>query len=209
MGKRSRKRGGVEAAERPRPPREDRGRPAAPARRASVAGRPPARSQYDVEPATSLFGRVAESWRVAGQRPSKEVPKDQRRAVRPERPPGIFGGLPVSEIVMFAGLVGVVVSFARGPGASETGLLVSLAAVGLATFELTAREHFSGYRSHSFFLALIITVAVHAGVAYGVGGEAGKSPFLIMLDLVLFAGLGWTFGARYKRARRALRGGAR
>ncbi len=152
---------------------------------------------------------MAESWRVAGQRPSKEVPKSERRSERPERPAGIFGGLPVSEVVMLAGLVGLIVSFAKGPDAAETGIIVSLAAVALASFELTSREHFSGYRSHSFFLALVLTVAVHAGVAYGVGGEAGKSPFLIGLDIALFAGLAWTFGARYKRARRELHGGAR
>lgn len=201
MGKRSRKRIG-ELADRPRPPRAG----AAP-QQAQQATRPP-RTAYREPVAQSFFERAAESWRVAGQRPSKRVAKAQRVAARPQRPPGMFGGLPVSEIMMFAGLVGLVIAFARGPQADSTLIGVSLAVTGLATFELSAREHFSGYRSHTLLLALLVTVGVHAAVSLGIGGDVGRSPLLIGLDIALFTALVFTLGARYKHARRELRGGS-
>jgi hypothetical protein len=200
VGKRSRKRGGLEVADRPQPPR------AGEVQRQSAATRPP-RPQYREPVPQSLFERMAESWRVAGQRPSKQMPKSERVAARPERPPGMFGGLPVSEIVMLAGLVGLVIGFTRGPDAGSTLIGVSLAVVALGTFELSAREHFSGYRSHTLLLSLILTVAVHAAVSLILGGDTRKSPLLIGLDIALFTALAATLGARYKTARRALREG--
>jgi len=206
VGKRSRKRGGLEVAERPLPPRDEAA--GAPAQARSPRGtRPPTQSQYADPPATTLLGRFAESWRLAGERPSRTVPKGERVRERPERPVGIFGGVPVSEIAMLAGLIGLIIGFARGPDVAETTISVSLAAIALGAFELAAREHFSGYRSHSLFLAMIVTVAVHAAIALGIGGDAGKSPLLILLDIGLFSSLAWTLGGRYKRARRELRGG--
>ncbi len=206
MGKRSRKRGGLDVAERPLPPRDEAA--AAPAQARPPRGtRPPKQSQYADAPAESFLGRFAESWRLAGERPSQTVPKGQRVTARPERPQGIFGPVPVSEIAMLAGLIGLIIGFARGPDVAETTISVSIAVIGLGAFELAAREHFSGYRSHSLFLAMLVTVGVHAAIALGIGGDAGKSPLLILLDIGLFSSLGWTLGGRYKRARRELRGG--
>lgn len=201
MGKRSRKRVGTGVAARPQPPR------AGAAPQQARATRPP-RTTYREPVAQSLFERMSESWRVAGQRPSKQIPKSQRVAARPERPPGMFGGLPVSEIMMFAGLIGLVIGLSRGPTAGSTLIGVSLAVTGLGTFELSAREHFSGYRSHTLLLALLITVGVHAAVSLGIGGDVGRSPLLIGLDIALFTALAFTLGARYKHARRELRGGS-
>lgn len=206
MGKRSRKRVGAGVAERPLPPRA--GTTPSQAR----ATRPP-KTTYREPVAKSLFERMSESWRVAGQRPSRQIPKPQRVAARPARPPGMFGGLPVSEIVMLAGLVGLVIGFVRGPDAGSMVIGVSLAVTGLATFELSAREHFSGYRAHTLLLAILITVAVHAAVSLGLGGDTRKSPLLIGLDIVLFTALAFMLGARYKHARREhmqreLRGGS-
>lgn len=201
MGKRSRKRGGTETAQRPQPPRA--GAPAPPAQ----AARAPKVTYREPVP-QSLFERMGESWRVAGQRPSKQMPKRERVAARPQRPPGMFGGLPVSEIMMFAGLIGLVIGLSRGPNAGSTIIGVSLAVTGLATFELSAREHFSGYRSHTLLLAMLITVGVHAAISLGIGGDIGRSPLLIGLDIALFTALAFTLGARYKTARRSLRGGS-
>lgn len=208
MGKRSRKRGGLEVGDRPLPPRDEAA--AAPAQARPPRGtRPPSRSQYADQPADTFLGRFAESWRLAGERPSQTLPKGQRVKARPERPQGIFGAVPVSEIAMLAGLVGLIIGFARGPEVAETTISVSVGIIALAAFELAAREHFSGYRSHSLFLAMLVTVAVHAAIALGIGGDAGKSPLLILLDIGLFSSVAWTLGGRYKRARRELRGGAR
>lgn len=207
MGKRSRKRGGLDVAERPLPPRDAAASEPAQARRPRGT-RPPKPSQYADAPATGFLGRVAESWRLAGERPSQTVPKDQRRAARPERPEGVFGGVPVSEIAMLAGIIGLTIGFARGFDEAERTIVISAAVVGLGAFEVTAREHFAGYRSHSFFLAMLITVAFHGAIALGIGGQVGNSPLLILVDIGLFSVLAWTLGGRYKRARHELRGGA-
>src|SRR6202007_2212062 len=62
-----------------------------------------------------------------------------------ERPPGIFGGVPVSEFAIFAGLVLLVVgALDHGSSALEVGIIV----MALGVVEVTAREHFSGFRSH-------------------------------------------------------------
>lgn len=208
MGKRSRKRGGLEVAERPLPPRDAATLDPAQAR-SPKAARPPKHSQYADAPAESFLGRVAESWRLAGERPSKTVPKAERVAARPERPQGIFGPVPVSEIVLLAGLIGLAFGFVKGPDDGLTAISVSLAVIGVASFELSAREHFSGYRAHTFFLAFIATIGVHAAISFGFQGDTAKSPLLIVMDVALFAFLARTFGNRYKQARRELRGGAR
>lgn len=208
MGKRSRKRGATDVAERPRPPRDEAATAPAQARPPRGA-RPPKQSQYADAPATSFFGRVAESWRLAGERPAQSIPKDQRIAARPERPPGLFGGAPISEIVMLVGLVGLIIGFAQGPNDGAKAISVSLAVIALATFEITAREHFAGYRSRTFFLALLATVAFHAAVSFVFQGDTTKSPLMIFADVALFAWLCAILGNRYKRARLELRGGAR
>lgn len=74
-----------------------------------------------------------------------------------ERPQGMFGGLPVSEVAILAGLIAVVVGWTRHGGPA---LFVGIAICFLGVFEVTAREHFSGYRSHSTLLAGLVAVAV-------------------------------------------------
>jgi hypothetical protein len=76
-----------------------------------------------------------------------------------ERPEGLFGGLPVSEAAILIGFIGLVVGFIQGGGAV---IVVSLIVVGLGVIEVTAREHFSGYRSHTILLALVPAVAIVA-----------------------------------------------
>src|SRR5579875_2099658 len=58
-----------------------------------------------------------------------------------ERPPGPFGGVPVSEIAIFAGLIAIIVWLVRG---GTTTLVIGLVVVTLGVLEVTAREHFSG-----------------------------------------------------------------
>jgi hypothetical protein len=84
-----------------------------------------------------------------------------------ERPSGLFGGLPVSELAILVGIVGLVIGWLDHNG---TALIAGAAACGLGVLEVTAREHFSGFRSHATLLAAvpalvaITLVAVLAGV---------------------------------------------
>lgn len=194
MGKRSRKRGGTASADRPLPPR--------------ASARPQGARESDLRtPASTFWGRVAESWKVAGERPSKSMPKGQRRAARPERPPGLWGPLPISEILMIVGIIGLVIGIARGPEDGEFAILASLAVIGVGAFEFAAREHFRGYKSHVLFLSLLTTVGFHALVAFVGPDGAGSSPALVAADAIVFGVVAWQLGSIYKRSRRRLRDG--
>jgi hypothetical protein len=104
-----------------------------------------------------------------------------------ERPQGPFGGLPVSELVILAGAVGAVVGLIEN---AKPALLVGLVVVALGVLEFTAREHFSGYRSHTTLLAAIPTVAVEFGLITAVGSHSARG--LVLLVMVpVFAGLFW------------------
>lgn len=74
-----------------------------------------------------------------------------------ERPPSPFAGLPVSELAIFAGMIGVIAGWL---GNALPALLTGVVVCFLGVLELTAREHFSGYRSHSTLLAAMAAVAV-------------------------------------------------
>lgn len=101
---------------------------------------------------------------VQPQRPRAPRPPAPTASARTygERPPGLFGGLPVSELMILVGVIGILVGWLQGGGAA---LFVGLGVCFLAVLELTAREHFSGYRSHSTLLAGIAAVAVETAVA--------------------------------------------
>jgi hypothetical protein len=132
--------------------------------------------------------------------------RQQERAVRQlgtegERPPSPFGGLPVSEIVIFAGLVAIVVWLLAGGGSVL--LAVGIAACALGVLEFTAREHFSGYRSHATLLAAIPAVAIGIGVVSLVGQRSNRSPLLIVIAGPVFALLFWVLRKRFQIARQA------
>lgn len=67
-----------------------------------------------------------------------------------ERPRGLFGGLPVSEFAILVGGISLVVGVINHGGPA---LLFGAIVAALGVIEVTGREHFSGYRSHTALLA--------------------------------------------------------
>ena len=82
-----------------------------------------------------------------------------RRARMGEAPPAPWSPFPLVELCILIGLVMIVAGFLI---ASRRGVLLSsgFALVCLSALELTVREHFSGYRSHSGLLAAVCAVLV-------------------------------------------------
>jgi hypothetical protein len=116
-----------------------------------------------------------------------------------ERPPGRFGGLPVSEIAIFAGAVALVVGIINHGGpALIAGVVICLFGV----VEVTTREHFSGYRSHTVLLAAIPAVAVEFLIALTVGPPAIRALLLVPVAAV-FASCSWFLRKRFLVARQA------
>jgi hypothetical protein len=117
-----------------------------------------------------------------------------------ERPPNMFGGFPVSEIMIAAGIVGVIVWFA---GARSILLLVvSVVVMGLGVLEFTIREHFSGYRSHAALLAMTPAILIAIGAVKLSGEKAGDAP-LLAIAIPVFALVFWPIRRRFQVARQA------
>ncbi len=116
-----------------------------------------------------------------------------------ERPPGPFGGVPVAELAIFAGLVALVFGVIRHGGPALVGGVI-LCLFGVV--EVTAREHFSGYRSHTVMLAAIPAVAAEFVIALTIGGEVVRIVLLVPVAAV-FAVCAWFLRKRFLIARQA------
>jgi hypothetical protein len=116
-----------------------------------------------------------------------------------ERPEGLFGGLPISEAAILIGFIGLVIGFFQGGG---TVIVVSLIVVGLGVVEVTAREHFSGYRSHSTLLALVPAVAIVAA-AVSIFGAPQQRSLVLLFVAPVFLALFWLLRRRFMIARQA------
>lgn len=123
-----------------------------------------------------------------------------------ERPPGPFGGFPVSELAILIGLVGVAVGFfGSNPQALVAGIVVCV----LGVMEVTAREHFSGYRSHASLLAAVPAVALGIGLVAIIGhgsvrrGLEGTNRTVLVVIVPVFGILFWLLRKRFWAARQA------
>jgi hypothetical protein len=116
-----------------------------------------------------------------------------------ERPPGPFGGLPVSEFAIFAGAVVLIVGVIRHGGPALVGGVV-LCLLGVT--EVTAREHLSGYRSHTVLLAAIPAVLAEFVIVLAVGTPSVRVLLLVPVAAV-FGACAWFLRRRFLVARQA------
>jgi hypothetical protein len=131
-------------------------------------------------------------------------PRSARQPASPlgaygERPPSPFGGLPVSELAILAGIVALIVGVIRHGGPALIGGVV-LCLLGVS--EVTAREHFSGYRSHTVVLAAIPAVVAEFVIVLTVGPPAIRVLLLVPVGAV-FAVCAWFLRRRFLVARQA------
>jgi len=116
-----------------------------------------------------------------------------------ERPKSPFDPIPVSELAIFAGAIGVVVGLVS---ASSTPLIVGIIVVALGVIEVSAREHFSGYRSHATLLAGVPAVAVGVAMIAAWGSTLARATLLVVV-VPIFGGLFWLLRKRFQAARHA------
>jgi hypothetical protein len=137
------------------------------------------------------------------QQPSAVVVNDQqparaarRRAGADQRPPAPWGDFPLSEIVVFVGILLLIAGFFVPPPQGFVMIAVGLVLGSLAGLELSIREHFAGYRSHTLLLAAAIGVPV-----FGVLFVATSTPALICVaaSAVAFGGSAWLFAQAFRR----------
>jgi hypothetical protein len=116
-----------------------------------------------------------------------------------ERPPSPFGGVPVSEFAIFAGTIVLIIGVIRHGGpALVGGVVLCLLGVG----EVTAREHLSGYRSHTVLLAAIPAVVAEFVIVLTVGTPALRVLLLVPVAAV-FGACAWFLRRRFLIARQA------
>lgn len=109
-----------------------------------------------------------------------------------ERPPAPWGSFPLAELTILAGIVTLVVGFA-----DQDPTLIGVGAVlgALGGLEVSVREHFAGYRSHTTLLAGFAFVVV-TGVLFYLAE--------LILAIALAAGA-VVFAAAFVALRRAFR----
>ena len=84
-----------------------------------------------------------------------------------ERPPAPWGSFPLAELTVLAGIICLVVGVVSQ---SPTAIGVGVVLAALGGLEVSVREHFAGYRSHTTLLAglagfVVGALAVAVGVA--------------------------------------------
>jgi hypothetical protein len=119
-----------------------------------------------------------------------------------ERPPGWFDPIPVSELAIFIGLVSVIVGAAS---TNRAALFVGIAVCVLGVLEVTAREHFSGYRSHATLLAAVPAAGLVAAsvAAFGTPSQRGTRELMLGAAVPVFGVFFWALRKRFRTARQA------
>lgn len=153
---------------------------------------------------TSRAERDAARQRRAEAMARGEAPQARRRS-RPgktsfeDRPPAPWGKFPLVEIVVLIALVLLVGSFLVDSSRRGPMLLGGLALGSLAGLELSIREHFGGFRSHSALLAgAVAAAAITATYFITTGGRASVAVVPVVGGVVFMAAF-WLFRQAFAR----------
>ncbi len=130
----------------------------------------------------------------------RERRRGQRQLGREgERPPSPFGDLPISELAILAGFIAVVVGVTQNGGPA---LIAGVIVCALGVVEVTAREHFAGYRSHTALLSALPAVGIEA-IIVAVFGEPKQRALLLVVVVPVFVVLFWLLRRKFMVARQA------
>jgi hypothetical protein len=185
------------------------------------AGGPTARA---ARPAEKTTAKVARNARAAhgsnasakASRRGRSTAAARRSPTAPtygERPHAPWHPLPLSELLILVGAIAVVLGVRKldshDPAISQGGaaLLVGLGALAIGAFEVSLREHRSGYRSHTILLALLPVLVFHSLAVLAVSAFTTAPRLLnvglFALDIALFVFLFRLLRARFLDARHA------
>src|SRR5436190_21564525 len=135
--------------------------------------------------------RAAREQPTEHETPTRPAARRPSRRDRPERPPPPWGRFPLVDIVIVVALVLLVVGFFMGGTRGGVMLVAGVALGSLAALELTLREHFAGYRSHTSVLAGFVAVIVlglgfildwSQGLKVGAGAAAFALSFYVFRE---------------------------
>jgi hypothetical protein len=147
--------------------------------------------------------------RSAPPRPVAAAPAGSGRAKasqqsrRPQKadgpPPAPWGSFPLVEIVIFIGITLLVVGFVVGESRGTIMIATGLALASLGGLELSIREHFAGYRSHTTLLAGLLAVVCLAALFF-VAPSSLAPAVRVAIAALVFALAAWGLTAAFRRA---------
>jgi hypothetical protein len=118
----------------------------------------------------------------------RPAPPRSRRARLEEAPKAPWHPFPLIELTILGGIVLMLLGLLGVAHNRKAFIFCGLALVGVASLELSLREHFAGYRSHSSLLAGAAVVLVIAPLALFTGLSKLA---LIIVGVVVFAVCFW------------------
>ncbi len=138
--------------------------------------------------------------RSAPKAPAAEARTRASRAAaaRDERPPAPWGSFPLVEIAVLVGIVMLVVGFVIGGDRGTLAIGTGLVLASLGGLELSIREHFAGYRSHSLLLAGFASIIV-LGILFYAGPESVPVGARIAIGAAVFGGGAWALAQAFRR----------
>ena len=99
------------------------------------------------------------------------APRTPRGRPADARPPAPWGSFPLVELAVLLGIVLAVIGLVIGGDRGPVFIVAGLAMGSVGGLELSIREHFSGYRSHSALLAGVPALIV-LGVLFYLGPDS-------------------------------------
>jgi hypothetical protein len=115
-----------------------------------------------------------------------------------DRPPPLWGAFPLTELIIFAGIVLMSWGFLQGVGEEgNSKIAAGLAIASIAGMELSVREHVTGFRSHTTLLAGAL--AILAIVLLGFVAGVKVLGVLLIAGAVVFAGSFYALRELFKR----------
>jgi len=135
-------------------------------------------------------------------RPSAEPKRQPVRArvdAPDERPPAPWGSFPLVEVVVLVALILLGLGFLVVQGEQGAVMIaVGIALGSLAGLELSIREHFAGYRSHTLLLSGVAGAGTLALLLYLGPGDLDQGARLAIAAAV-FGLFAWSLAAAFRR----------
>ncbi len=103
---------------------------------------------------------------MSSKRKAERAQRAERRRTADDRPPAPWGKFPLAELTVLAGIVVLVIGIVSQ---DPTGIGVGVVLAALGGLEVSVREHFAGYRSHTTLLAGVVFVLITGGLFYLAG----------------------------------------
>jgi hypothetical protein len=138
--------------------------------------------------------------RDARRRAAVAQPTVGRRGTR-ERPPAPWGSFPLTELVVLVALVLGIIGFIRLDTHSGKVMVGAAMVLGsLGGLEVSIREHFAGFKSHTSLLAAS-TAVLSMIVVSAVGGTSGLAVLgiVVSVGILVFVLAFWGFRQAFMR----------